>query len=569
MRRIVSVWLPLWPIELRRRRAPASVPDDRPFALVEGGSRGLRLTAVSRRAAEEGLEAGMALCDARAALPGLATQPADPAGDRAALVRLARWCGRYGPARNAAILPAASPLASLDHGLWVDVAGVDHLYGGEAALIADITARLSRLGLTARTGLADTSGAAWALARHASRGSAGPDAAIAPPAATAEALATLPVAALRLAPDTVLLLQRLGLRRIGQLYALPRPALARRFRDAATAKVHRQQAASRAAAVLFRLDEVLGTRAEALVTLAEPPVLGVRRAYTEPLISSELLESEVARLVGDLCGTLDAAGLGVRRLRLGLYRADATSAEAIVGTSVPCRDPRHLVRLMREKLAALDAGFGIDALALEAVRAEPAVPRQPELSGGERATGSIAELVDRLANRLGAARVTALVPHASHVPERAQRLTRALHRPCGEPAATRGGGAHGPRAGPPRPPLLLARPEPIEVMAEVPEGAPLHFTWRRLTLRVVRSQGPERIAPEWWRSIGHPPAAPPSGEGGVQAGEAAAAASPARASDYYRVAAAGGGAYWVFRHGRYGDGEEGGPPRWFLHGLFG
>lgn len=510
----------------------------------------------------------MALCDARAALPGLATRPADPAGDRAALVRLARWCGRYGPARNAAILPAASPLASLDHGLWVDVAGVDYLYGGEAALVADIATRLSRLGLTVQTGLADTSGAAWALARHAPRGSAGPDIAIAPPVATAEALAALPVAALRLAPASVLLLQRLGLRRIGQLYALPRPALARRFRDAATAKAHRQQAASLAAAVLSRLDEVLGTRAEALVTLAEPPVLGVRRAYAEPFISSELLESEVARLVGELCTTLDAAGLGVRRLRLGLYRADATSAEAIVGTSVPCRDPSHIMRLVREKLAALDAGFGIDALALEAAHVEPAPPRQPELSGGERATGSIAELVDRLANRLGPARVTALALHPSHVPERAQGPVRALRRPCGESAATRGR-AHGPRAGPPRPPLLLARPEPIEVMAEVPEGAPLRFTWRRLTLHVVRSQGPERIAPEWWRSIARPPAASLDGEDGAQAGEAAAAAASARIRDYYRVEAEGGGAYWVFRHGRYGGGEEGGPPRWFLHGLFG
>lgn len=546
------------------------MPDDRPFALVESTSRGLRLTAVSRRAAKEGLRADMALCDARAAFPRLATAPADPAGDHTALVGLARWCGRYGPARNAAILPAPSPLASLDHGLWVDVAGVEHLYGGEAALLADIASRFSRLGLTARTGLADTSGAAWALARYAPRATAGIEPAIAPPAATAEALAALPAEALRLDSGTVVLLRRLGLRRIGQLYALPRPTLERRFRDAATAKARRQQAGALAAAVLTRLDEVLGRRAEALVPLGEPPVLCVRRAYAEPFISSELLDAEVARLAEDLCATLAGSGLGVRRLRLTLYRADATSAEVAVGTSSPCRDSRHLMRLLREKLAAVDAGFGIDALAMDTTRAEPAAPLQVALSGGTHGTASVAELVDRLANRLGSARVTTPSPHASHVPERAEVRRSALaHLAPARPTSTHDRGCR-PRAGPPRPPLLLARPEPIEVMAEVPEGAPLRFTWRRLGVRVVHAEGPERIAPEWWRDIGRARAAPSAGGGDdAHARDHDAPPPPGRPRDYYRVEAEGGGAYWVFRRALYGSREEDEPPRWFLHGLYG
>lgn len=553
-----------------RRRHPASVPDDRPFALVGASSRGLLVTALERKAAAEGLRADMALADARAALPGLATATAEPERDRAALVRLARWCGRYGPARNAVVLPAASALTSLDHGLWIDVAGVEHLYGGESSLLADIAARLARMGLTVRIGLADTSGAAYALARYVPRSCGNAAAAVAAPGATAAAVAALPVEALRLEPAAVLLLRRLGLNRIGQLYGLPRAALERRFRDAAAAggrlsKAHRPHAGQLAGTLLARLDEVLGTRLEVLEPLAEPPALAVRRAYAEPFRSGDFLEAEVERLAAELCVALDGAGLGARHVRLSLYRADGTTAEADVATSAPTRDPRHLMRLMRERLAAIDAGFGIDALAVEAVRAAPSLPLQEQLSGGAQRAESLAELVDRLANRLGPGRVARLGAVASHVPERAEKPVCALHA-CGpEPAAARERQALSPH--PPRPPLLLARPEPIEVMAEVPEGAPLRFTWRRLTVRVARAEGPERIAPEWWRDIAGSRLPGPAQE--TETAQDAGAPPPRRPRDYYRIEAEGGGGYWVFRHGLYADPEAAGPPRWFLHGLYG
>ncbi|KAB2942500.1 MAG: DNA polymerase Y family protein [Hyphomicrobium sp.] len=511
MKRIVSVWLPLWPIERMRRAQPSLVPDDAPLALVETGTHGIRITAVNPYAAGKGARIGQALADARAALPGLLTQPADRRRDRAALLRLARWCGRYGPNRN----------IDGDDGLWIDITGVAHLYGGEARLLDDLIARLSRFQLTARAGLADTLGAAHALARYA------PSPALAREGKAEAQLAKLPVEALRLAPDTVLLLKRLGLNRIGDLYRLPRAALQRRFRSAKGVE-----------AVLTRLDQALGVRAEPCQPLIEPPALYVQRCWPDPLISPERLEAETARLAQELCAHLAARGLGARRLCLSLYRADGSIAEARVGLSSPSWAPEHMTVLIGEKLSALDAGFGVDVMVLAAVQVEKPSGQQgalaPRLKGGARADA--AQLVDRLANRLGATRITRLEPRSSHIPERAEAHVAALARahehswplPCG----------------PARPPLLLAHPEPIGVVAEVPEGPPARFTWRRVEHRIVRAQGPQRVAPEWWDEI-------------AQSGT----------RDYYRIEDEGGAGYWVFREGLYGREEA--APRWFLHGLFG
>jgi protein ImuB len=451
-------------------------------------------------------------------------------------MKLARWCGRYGPSRN---------VDGAD-GLWIDVTGVAHLHGGEERLLEDLLGKLSRFGLTAQAGLADTFGAAHALARFApprrvpaSRDGEAPwrydfASAIAPPGETETRLGPLPVEALRLAPETVLLLKRLGLRRIGQLYRLPRAALERRFRSPQAAE-----------AVLKRLDQALGLKSEPLTALIEPPALFVQRAFPDPLVSAAGLEAETERLAIELCASLDARGLGARRVHLSLYRADGTVAEARAGMSFPCRTPEHLLALLQEKLAGLDAGFGVDILVLAAVQVErrdtPQAALGPRLAGAARADPAL--LVDRLANHLGVGRVSRLEPRASHIPERAEARVPALR----DSASARSKGASWPGApAAPRPPLLLAAPEPIRVIAEVPEGPPARFTWRRVERRVVRSQGPQRIAPEWWREIG---------------------AKASRTRDYYRLEDEGGAGYWVYREGLYGRDEQ--APSWFLHGLFG
>jgi protein ImuB len=527
----------------------AAERDAAPFALVESGARGIRLTAVDRRAEALGLRPGQALADARAAIPSLATQPAEPERDRAALEALALWAGRYGPRRN----------IEGGDGVWIDVTGVAHLFGGELQLIDDLVGRLARAGITARAGLADTAGAAFALARFATS-------ARAPWRISAEdearaALAALPVEGLELRPDTVVLLRRLGLRCIGQLYALPREVLAQRFRADAAVRGKRGAAAARrerealliAGSVLARLDRALGRVPEPLVALEEPPQHVVRHALAEPLISAAGVMALAEKLAGDLARLLEVRCEGGTRFVLGLYRTDGSSHHIRLGASRPCREAAHLMTLAGERLAAVDAGFGIDAMTFACTQVEPLGASQIALGGASRASmeAAASALIDRLSVRLGAESVTCLQPAGSHIPERAERRVAMLSNQTKDPAAP----AAPPRGA--RPPFLLPSPEPVTVMAEVPDGPPRQFTWRRLVRRVARAEGPERIEPEWWRAIGR-----------------AGASHLERPRDYYAIEDAAGGRYWLFRAGLYGREEEGpssqaSAPQWFVHGVFG
>ena len=523
-----------------RRADPDAVPDEHPFALVEAGARGIVVAAANSHARAEGIRRGQSLADARAVFPGLLTRQIERDRDRAALLTLTRWCGRYGPARN----------IDGDSGLWIDVTGVAHLFGDERRLMTDLVGRLRTFRLTARASLADTTAAAAALARFAPLETEG--FAIAPAGRTQDALSRLPVEALGLEDDAVLLLKRLGLRRICQLYDLPRAALARRFQALGSARRRTKSRArlsgpALAGTVLARLDAALGSAPEARCPLTEPQRPLARRIFSEPLISAEGIEAALAELAADLCRMLDQTGMGARRLRLCLYRADGTVAEVRAGTSRPCREPGHLLQLLAPKVSGLDAGFGIDALTLEATGLESLDPVQSALSAGleKDADADPAILIDKLANRLGANRVFRLAPCGSHIPERAEVRIPALSGMkflgTSEPAATR----------PMRPPFLFATPEPITVLAEVPEGPPARFTWRRVSHTVARAEGPERIEPEWWRALG-------------------VSAKPApRPRDYLRIEDDRGGRYWVFREGLYDRDPEAGAPVWYVHGLFG
>lgn len=241
MAHIVSVWLPHWPIDRLKRetgnRFCARGPDETPFALVGAGEKGLKLTAVNAAAERENLLPSLGLADARARCPHLLTAPSEPEKDAAALLRLARWCVRYSPSLN-----IDGPC-----GLWIDVTGATHLFGGPGALVSDLEDRLTRLGFTAHIGLGPTLGVAWARARFA-------------PLQGNARLAALPVEGLRLSPEALSLLKRLGLRRIGDLERLPRAALKQRFPSRETAE-----------AVLNRLDQAFGRRDEPRAPLDPPP----------------------------------------------------------------------------------------------------------------------------------------------------------------------------------------------------------------------------------------------------------------------------------------------------------
>ncbi len=500
MRRIASIALPALAIE--RWRKTSEAPPESAVALVVETAHGQLIHAVTPAAATRGARPGMRLTDARALDPKLLAEPADPAGDAALLKRLSRWAGRW------------SPLVEVDgeDGLRLDVSGVAHLFGGEQELAADMEQRFRALGLTARVAMAPTAGAAWALARF--------NPAIVDEAGLGAALASLPVAALRLDARSVQILERLGLKTIGQLSEVPRKSLQRRFREAENP--------------LHALDRALGRKDEPLTAeRVEPPPRALVK-LAEPATHAEAAAQALERLVPELARQLETRKLGARRLHLAGYRVDGSVAGTGVATAIPSREPKHLQRLLIDKAASLDPEFGFDAFALTASWCEPLAAAQDSLVEEPNGTSEVAKLVDRLSVKLGSGRVRRPAPVESHVPERAIGWVAAV---SSSPAVAGEGKS--------RPHHLLDRPEAIAVVYATPEGLPRRFVWRRLVHDIARVEGPERIAPEWWRER-----------------------SSARLRDYYRVEDGEGRRYWIFREGVIGDGR-GGAPNWFIHGLFG
>ncbi len=508
----MAIWLTRLAVDRWRHAegcARGEGADAGPVALVIETAHGPQIEAVNQAGLQAGAQPGVLLADARAVCPRLAAVPADPAGDAAFLERLAVWAQRWGP------------WAAVDapDGLLVDVSAVAHLFGGEAQLLADAQASLAGRGLAARLAIAPTAGAAWALAHH------GPERAIlAAGEDIAARLAELPVAALRLEPEVLLLLRRLGLKRIGELTVIGRDALKRRFRRRLPEM-----------SPLLRLDQLLGRLPEPLLPVVARPMALVQRRLLEPLRHRELLDRVVADLAEDMVRALEARGEGARRLELGLWRVDGDMAFRSLELAQATRDAAHVARLFAGKLDDVEAGFGIELVRLRAVWAEPLAPGQPGLGGDPEDRGtSLAVCIDRLSARLGAEAVRRPVLHASHLPERAQRWQAPL---APQPATQEGLAFHA------RPLKLLDRAEPIAVLYATPDGYPERFRWRGGVHDVVRVEGPERIAPEWWREKGS-----------------------TRLRDYYRIEDQQGRRYWIYRAGLVDDGR-GGLPGWFLQGL--
>jgi protein ImuB len=462
-----------------------------------------RIVAVNAVAQANGIAPGQTLADARALLPSLAVVPEQPGQDARALGQLAQWCTRYTPW---SAVDRADQCGSA--GLWLDITGCAHLFGGEAALVKDLAARLATLGFAARTGIADTPGAAWACARFAADVDA-----IVPLAAQRTAIATLPVAGLRIDADTVEVLRSLGLRRIGDLYSFPRTSLPVRF----------------GALLLHRLDQALGHVAEPLSPRQPPIAYRALIAFAEPISEPAGIAATVDHLLQDLCAQLIRRDQGGRRFELTAYRCDGTTDGLRIGTGGPSRDPAHLRRLFAEKLEKIAPGFGIDAMTLAAPVVETLPARQAPLAAHDTASVDLTQLFDVLGTRLGHAQVMRLAMRASHIPERAvERVAAAA------PVMS----AHWPDT--PRPLRLFQHPQPIEASALLPDEPPFQFIWRGILHRVARAQGPERISGEWWRERG-------------------------ATRDYYRIEDADGRRFWIYRD----NFEDPRATRWFLHGLFG
>jgi protein ImuB len=485
--------------------------------------------ALNGAAMAAGLLPGMTLAHARAVLPRLTVAGADPASDQRVLAMLADWCGRYTPWTAVDSNADYRGPSGGGAGLWLDISGSAHLFGGEQKMLADLLGRLLALGFAGRAAVADSAGAAWAMARFAE-----PAIAVVAPQTAETALAPLPVAGLRLPASLLDALDEVGLRRIGELASLSRAALASRF----------------GTLVLNRLDQALGLLDEPLSPRRPVPAMAARLAFADPIGRADDIARASRHLLEDLCAKLELTQLGARRLELAAYRTDGTTARVAIGTSRPVRDPRHLERLLREKLAGIDAGFGIEVMILAATVADPLAPAQAPMAFGDMPLADdVARLIDRLGNRFGADHVVRLKERASHIPERSCVEVSALADGPGDRHTDRLAMAAGgdQRSRQPRPLHLLPSPEPIEVIAPIPDGPPALFRWRRLQHRVALAEGPERIAPEWWLTD-----------------DGCAADNPARTRDYYRVEDSEGRRFWLYREGLYLAGIT---PRWYLHGL--
>jgi protein ImuB len=491
-----------------------------PLVVVAPIKSALRLVAVNAEAERLGLKAGMALADARAMYPKLACADADSDADQLLLTAVADWCDRY------------TPLVGIDapDTLILDITGCAHLFGGEAALRHDLTRRLAAQGFEVCSAVADTVGCAWGLSHFGANG------ALVAPGAAREALKSLPLAALRLASESVDALARVGLKRISDVLDRPRAPLAARFGET----------------LIRRIDQALGDEDEPISPLLPVPPYVVERRFAEPIALERDMLGTIEQLAGELQRLLERRGEGARLLQVALFRADGKVHRIAVGTSAPLRDQTRLRRLFEEKLAAVgdecDPGFGFDVIRLSALVAERCDPQQTGLVMADLASpdheAEFAHLIDRLGARFGLRRVVRLVPQDVHIPEfavaavPAHAVGRSRSVGCTVQVVEQDS------LGSVRPIRLFAHPEPIEAVAEVPDGPPVRFKWRRVMHDVAHAEGPERIAMEWWRD---------------QKGRKLT-------RDYFRIESRDGVRVWVYREGLYG--RETTQPRWFLHGLF-
>lgn len=510
--RILALVFPYLSTDRLKRLRPSAAPDETPHVIAARQGGGVVLVAGDERASALGLMPGMSLATARALHPALAVHEANPDADRALLDALADAAERY------------TPLVGIagEDTLLLDITGAAHLYGGEEGLLADARTRIGARGFHLRAAIAGNPVTARAAAFYGAGGIIGPG-------GDADAVRDLPIAALGLDASRRASLERLGLKRVGDCVSRPRAPLAERFgKD-----------------FIDALDAITGRTETPISPRRAWPACVAERRFAEPIGHEDDVRRSLLTLAADLKRILEKRGQGARALELAFFRADGATRMITVEAGRPLRDPQTLLRLFREKLDGLadplDPGFGFDAIRLSARRVEDFAETMTSLDAREDFEAEIAALVDRLTARFGARNVQRIAAFDSHNPERASRLVAA--QSVGALALDFSAYAPVEEEAPARPIRLIEPPERIEVLAEVPDGPPIRFRWRRVLHAVIRADGPERIAPEWWRT--------PEGTS---------------TRDYYRVEDENGRRFWLYRDGLYD--RETGTPRWFLHGLF-
>jgi protein ImuB len=470
-------------------------------------------------AARWGLTHGLPLANARAICPDLVVHEADIAADAKTLEDIADWCDRF------------TPLVALDvpHGLLLDITGCAHLFGGEAKLLKLVCDALTVRGFTVSAAIASNPVCARTMNRHV-------HGRIVPDGEEAIAVSPLPVSALGASEAIALGLRRAGLKTIGDVAARGRHEISARF----------------GAAFTTRLAQALGEGDAPISPRKPPPDYIVEKRFAEPVATDTVIAMSLSSLATMLVAAMAQQGKGARRLEALFFRTDGAVRLIAVDTGQPVTEARVIDRLFRERLEALsdplDPGFGFDLIRLSASRSEIVVQQQRDLDAHVHDSDELAALIDRIAARIGGKRVLVHLPQDTYIPERAVLSVPAQQNLV---AAQRADWPERVDDEPPLRPLrLFERPEEIQVIAQVPDGPPARFVWRRAAHAVVRAEGPERIAMEWWR---------PDGQGFTR--------------DYFRIEDEQGLRFWLYRDGLYDrevDPKTGKlvQPAWYMHGLF-
>ncbi|SCX83983.1 Y-family DNA polymerase [Flavobacterium caeni] len=495
MSRYVYLFFPHLLAEYATRKNPEL--REVPLVLASPDRGRMVVDSVNVRAFQKGIRAGMVLADCKALYPELHMVETEPGRAGKLLHALAEWCVGY------------TPFVAVDQdGLVLDASGCTHLWGGERGYLENIRNRLEAYGYTVRMAMADTIGTAWAAAHF------GKPFHIVPPEGQREALRQLPAAALRLEPDVLARLRKLGLRHIVSFMDMPRQALRRRFGPSLS----------------FRLDQALGQEVEWVVPIAPVEPYQERLCCAEPITTATGIAIALNRLLEALCLRLSQEAMGLRHAVFKTFRIDGNIQQIEIGTGQPSCDPAHLLRLFEHRIATLEPDLGFELFVLEASRVAPIAHEQSTIwAVSSQSDKKVAELLDRVTAKTGAGKVSRYLPVEHHWPERSIKEAA----PLWEKPATAW------RTNQPRPVALLPSPESIEVTAVLPDNPPMLFRHKGKLHTVAKSDGPERIEQEWWRADGN-------------------------YRDYYCVEDEEGARYWVFRSGPYVKGQL----QWFLHGFF-
>ncbi|MFT3701335.1 MAG: DNA polymerase Y family protein [Agriterribacter sp.] len=457
------------------------------------------VSAANAVAQAQGITTGITVADARAITPKIQVLDDKPEIWNRLLTRIAAWCIRF------------SPVVAIDppDGLLLDVSGCTHLWGGDKPYLTELYKRFKSRGYDIRLAIADTPAAAWAVARF------GKDSLIIAKGQSLDALLALPPEALRLEAATVERLYKLGLRTVQQFIHMPAQTLRRRF----------------GSACILRINQALGVEEEMLQPVVPIPDYQERLPCLELIATATGIAIALEKLLATMCARLQREQKGLKKLCFKGYRVDGKMEQVDIATNSPSHHAKHLFKLFEIKLPNIEPDLGIELFVLEASGIAEHVAKQEYLWGGAGGLHDIriAEMIDRMAGRVGIQNITRYLPAEHYWPERSMQQAKMLEEQITTAWPTTK----------PRPVQLLSQPEPITVTAPVPDYPPMSFRYKGILHTIAKADGPERIEQEWWLQQG-------------------------QHRDYYAVEDKEGRRYWIFRLGHYDDKTY----QWFIHGFF-